>query len=84
MKLQVFDTWIEGSKGKIHIDILMPEGKSVDDAIASGKEFLKSISEENATLTTKECGFCHIASATSEQEKDVNEKGYSIIKMSGC
>jgi len=84
MDLQVFDTWIEGSKGGIHIDVLVPKDKKLDDAIKFGKEFLKSIGEEGAKMTTEECTFCHIQKAIPEQEKEVNEKGYFIIKMQGC
>lgn len=84
MGLQVFDTYVEGSKGTIHIDILMPEGKSKDEAIECGKKFLKSIGEENAKLTTEECRFCHITIPSEDQQKDIDAQGYSIIKMSGC
>ncbi len=84
MRLQVFDTHIKGSKGPIHIDILMPEDKTIDDAVISGNDFMKSIGEEGTIMTQKNCRFCHIHDATDLEEKDVKEKGYSIIKMSGC
>jgi len=84
MDIQVFDTWVEGSKGKMHFDVYMPKGKSVNEAINSAKNFLTSIGQEKAKVTTEECSFCHIQQAQPNQEKEINEKGYFIYKMSGC
>lgn len=84
MDVQVFDTWIKGSKGDIHIDILMPTDKKVGDAIEAGKKFLKRIGEDKATFATEECSFCHIQACTPEQAKAIEDDGYAIIKMSGC
>jgi hypothetical protein len=84
MDIQVFDTWVEGSKGTIHFDVFMPKGKTVKDAINSAKEYLKTIRQEKAKITTEECSFCHIQSANPEQEKQIKDKGYFIYKMKGC
>ncbi len=84
MDIQVFDTYVKGSKGEMHFDVFMPKGKSVDDAVNSAKSYLKSVGEENAKITTKECSFCHIQDAESDQEKEINENGFFIKKMSGC
>lgn len=82
MELQVFDTYAKLSDGKTnHIDILMPDGKSKDEAIKCGIEYLESQGLKDFTLTSEECRFCHIASASEEQEKSVKEKGYAIIQM---
>lgn len=82
MKLQVFDTYAKLSDGKTnHIDILMPEGKSKEEAIKCGTTYLESKGLKDFTLTSEECSFCHIQSANEQQEKDVNENGYSIIQM---
>jgi len=78
----VFDTYAKLSDGKTnHIDILMPEGKTIDEAIKCGTEYLESKGFKDFTLDTEVCNFCHIQSANEEQEKAVNEKGYAIIQM---
>ena len=84
MELQVFDTYVKGKNGEIHIDILVPKGKDINFALDSGKKFLKTINEEGAELTTKECRFCHITDASEIHQKEVETQGYAIIKMSGC
>ena len=84
MEIQVFDTYVDGSKGEMHFDVLMPKGKSADDAVNAAKSYLKSVGEDKAKITTKECSFCHIQDAQPEQEKEINSNGFFIIKMSGC
>ena len=84
MDIQVFDTYVDGLKGQMHFDVFMPKGKKVDDAVNSAKEYLKSVGEEKAKITTKECSFCHIQEAEPTEEKEIKEKGYFIYKMSGC
>jgi len=42
MDIQVFDTYVEGSKGEMHFDVFVPKGKSANDAINSAKQFLKT------------------------------------------
>jgi len=82
--IQVFDTYVEGSKGQMHFDVFMPKGKSANDAIESAKKYLKSIGEEKAKVTSKECSYCHIQQAQPKEEEEIKSKGYFIYKMSGC
>jgi len=84
MDIQVFDTYVEGSKGEMHFDVFVPKGKSANDAINSAKQFLKTIGQEKAKVTSEECSFCHIQQATPKQEEEIKSKGYFIYKMSGC
>ena len=79
MELQVFDTYIKGANGEMHIDILMPKPKKSKHALVAGKEFLNSIGEENAELTS--CRFCHVIQGTPEQIKDVEKQGYYILEL---
>lgn len=82
MGLQVFDTYVKLPDGSTdHIDILMPEGKSKDEAIVCGTEYMKGKGVSDFTLTTEECRFCHITEPSEEQNKSVEEKGYAIIQM---
>jgi len=84
MDIQVFDTWVKGSKGEIHFDVFMPKGKKEKDAVESAAIFLKTIGEDKAQITSKECSFCHIQQAKPEEEKEINTNGYFIYKMAGC
>jgi hypothetical protein len=45
---------------------------------------LKSIGEENAKVTTKECKFCHSESVPEDMEIEIMTNGYFIVKMEGC
>ena len=54
------------------------------DAVNAAKEYLKSVGETKATVTSKECSFCHVQDAKPEQVKSIKEKGYFIYKMNGC
>lgn len=49
-----------------------------------GKEWLKSVGEASATMTTNECQFCHSQGAPEPVEQAIKEKGYFIQKMEGC
>ncbi|NWJ29952.1 DUF2024 family protein, partial [Marine Group I thaumarchaeote] len=49
-----------------------------------GKEWLKSVGEEKAEMTTNECQFCHSQNAPEPVEQAIKEKGYFIQKMEGC
>lgn len=85
MKVQVFDTYVKNAKGEtMHFDVLIPEGKKLDDALTSAKEWLKTIKEEAATITSEECSYCHTQNGNPEVEKSIKDKGYHILKMDGC
>ncbi|MEK6870084.1 MAG: DUF2024 family protein, partial [Thermoproteota archaeon] len=49
-----------------------------------GKEWLKSVGEASAAMTTNECQFCHSQGAPAPVEQAIKEKGYFIQKMEGC
>ena len=84
MKCYVYDTYVKAADGHtMHFDVLMQE-KDLEKAIAFGKEWLKSIDEENAIMTSKECNYCHVESVPEDVEKSIKEKGYHIIKLEGC
>jgi len=68
----------------MHFDVAVPEGKGNTFAVESGKKWLESIGEKDAKITSEECTMCHTQGCTEEQEKEIKEKGYTIIKMDGC
>ncbi len=84
MQVEIHDTYVEGKNGKMHFDVAVPEGKGNAFAVESGKKWLESIGEKDAKITSKECTMCHTQGCTEEQEKEIKEKGYTIIKMDGC
>ncbi|MCY1227488.1 hypothetical protein D3C87_47350 [compost metagenome] len=86
MKVAVWDTYVTKKDGSImHFDILAPDEISDLETIYDfGKKYLKSKNEEDSTLTSKECNFCHIEKATEEIVNSIEQKGYFIIEMEGC
>ncbi|MDO7138898.1 MULTISPECIES: DUF2024 family protein [Flavobacteriaceae] len=85
MKISVYDTYVKKNNSTImHFDILVEESKTVEEAIAFGKEYLVSKSLSDGKLTTKECTFCHIETAPIEIEKAVLTDGYYILEMENC
>jgi Domain of unknown function (DUF2024) len=77
----VYDTWVTGKKGRIHFDVMTTDETT---ALRLAKEYLASIGEPNTSVTTKECQFCHsepLVMFSSEQQKQVREKGGFIVPM---
>ena len=86
MKVAVWDTYVPKEDGKImHFDIIAPdEMRDTMTIYKYGKEYLKSKNQEGKELSSKECEFCHIESASAEMIKGIKEKGYYIIEMENC
>ena len=84
MEIHVYDTYVKAKNGDtMHFDGITGE-KDNDKALTYGKEWLKSVGEENAEMTTNECQFCHSANAPEPVEQAIKEKGYYIQKMENC
>ena len=84
MNFHVFDTYVKSKNGQImHFDIVTDK-KEVEKAISFAKEWLRSINEENATVTTQECKFCHTQSVPEDIEIEIMTNGYFVSKMEGC
>lgn len=84
MKISVYDTYVKNNNTVMHFDILVEESKTLEDAIAFGKEYLASKNLSDKQLTTNECKFCHMETAPTEVEKIVLRDGYYIIEMENC
>ena len=67
----------------MHFDVITGE-KNHDKAITYGIEWLESVGEASATMTTNECQFCHSQGAPEPVVRAIKEKGYFIQKMEGC
>ncbi|MEQ1847923.1 MAG: DUF2024 family protein [Nitrospira sp.] len=79
--IHVYDTWVTGKSGRIHFDVMTTDEPT---ALKLAKEYLVSIGEPTATLTTRECQFCHsepLVMFTAEQQKQVKEQGGFIVRM---
>ena len=79
--IHVYDTWINGKSGRIHFDVMTTDEVT---ALKLAKEYLVSIGEPTATITTRECQFCHsepLVMLTAEQQKQVKEQGGFIVRM---
>ena len=79
--IHVYDTWVTGKSGRIHFDVMTTDEVT---ALKLAKEYLVSIGEPTATITTRECQFCHsepLVMFTAEQQKQVKEQGGFIVRM---
>jgi hypothetical protein len=84
MNFHVFDTYVKANDDHtIHFDVITDKNDPTT-AISFAKEWLKSIGENNAIVTTKECKFCHSESVPEDVEIEIMTNGYFIAKMEGC
>ena len=84
MEFHVFDTYVKSKQGHVmHFDVVTDES-NVSKAILFAKEWLKSVGEENATVSTNECKFCHTESVPDDVEIEIMTNGYFISKLDGC
>ena len=75
--VSVFDTWVQGAGGRLHFDVM-----TTDQKLA--RQCLDGIGESNATVTVKECRFCHsepLVMFSSEQQRQFREQGGFIITL---
>ena len=85
MKIAVWDTYVTRKDGKImHFDILVNENNDADQVFEYGKSYLKTVSQDGQSLTSKECRFCHIDKAPEAVENQILKNGFSIIEMENC
>ncbi|MEY3761249.1 MAG: hypothetical protein RIR39_2740 [Pseudomonadota bacterium] len=80
----VFDTYAKTGKGKIlHFYVVIDE-QDQQKALNCTKEWLKTIDEKAATVTSENCYFCHSLEAPTELRQQINKQGYAIYKLEGC
>ncbi len=84
MEIHVYDTYVKAKDGHtMHFDVIT-DVQDHPKAIEYAKEWLGSVGEGEATVTTEECQFCHSQGAPEPVENQIKEKGYFIQKMEGC
>lgn len=87
--VHVFDTYVKANDWHtMHFDVCATTNDE-KKAIQYAKDWLNSIGEGKAKVTTKECSYCHTSvrdPSTMPQDRlnDLKTKGHYIIKMMGC
>ncbi len=79
--VHVFDTWVKGSKGTIHFDVMTTDQET---ALRLARRYLDGIGEGSAPVTVKECQFCHnepLALFSTEQQRQFREQGGFILEL---
>ncbi len=86
MEVAVWDTYVKRKDGRImHFDIIAPMAlRDASKIHQFGHDYLLSKNEESASLSSRECKFCHIEQCRPEWEKCILNKGYFIFEMSNC
>lgn len=80
----VFDTYAKTKKGLVmHFDVVLDE-QDQEKAIEYAKQWLGTIGEGDATVTSDNCYFCHSAEAPPDLRKQIDAQGYAIYKLEGC
>ena len=83
MKVKVFDTHVKTKDGKYyHFDVLV-ENSTKEKVELYALEFLDSIGIKHTNIEQKACDLCHMELAELKTAKEIENKGYSIIKMEG-
>jgi len=79
--VKVFDTWVHGKQGKLHFDVMTTDEAT---ALALAKQYLTTIGEGDAAVTTNECQFCHsepVVFFSAEQQRQLKERGGFIVTL---
>lgn len=86
MQIAVYDTYVRRNDGLLmHFDILVPATVTDQEIVLGyGRKYLAINGVEADRLSTRECRFCHIESASAELEVAVTRDGYYIIEMENC
>jgi heterodisulfide reductase subunit B len=79
--VKVFDTWVNGKQGRLHFDVMTTDEAT---ALRLAKQHLVTIGEADATVTAKECQFCHsepLVFFSVEQQRQIKEQGGFIVNL---
>lgn len=84
MEIHVYDTYVKARDNHVmHFDVFTAH-KDGEQAIQYAKQWLASIGEADAMVSSKECRFCHSQHAPADVIDSINRQGYFIYKMEGC
>ena len=79
--VKVFDTWVNGKQCRLHFDVMTTDEAT---ALKLAKQHLENIGEAGASVSTKECRFCHsepLAFFSVEQQRQLKEHGGFIVNL---
>jgi heterodisulfide reductase subunit B len=79
--VKVFDTLVNGKRGKLHFDVMTTDEAT---ALRLAKQHLATIGEADATVTAKECQLCHsepLVFFSVEQQRQIKEQGGFIVNL---
>jgi hypothetical protein len=79
--VHVYDTWVRGRKSLLHFDVMTTDKRT---ALKLAKRYLAELDEDEATVTLKECQFCHsepLVMFSSEQQRQFKEHGGFVIPL---
>ena len=80
----VYDTYAKTANGQIvHFDVIIDE-KNQEKAMGHAKQWLENIGLENASVEQNSCTFCHSTEALPELRRQIDSRGYGIVKLEGC
>lgn len=84
MEIHVYDTYVTAGDGHtMHFDVFTSE-QDHQKAITYARQWLASIGEGDAVVTSKECRFCHSQQAPANVSDSIERQGYYIYQMEGC
>lgn len=88
MKVAVFDTFARRPDGRrMRFDILVPDTEAdrrEQVVLAHGRRYLAARGVPAASLSTRECRFCHVGIASPEVEAEIDRIGFAIIELEHC
>jgi len=79
--VHVYDTWVNGKKGKLHFDVMTT---NEDQVLTLAKQYLVGIGEPDVVITLKECQFCHsepLVMFSESQQRQFREQGGFIVPL---
>ena len=79
--VHVYDTWVRGKTGLLHFDVITTNEAT---ALTLAKRYLQSLGESEATVTLKECQFCHsepLVMFSAERQEQFKEHGGFILPL---
>lgn len=84
MQIHVYDTYVKAKDGStMHFDVFTAV-KDDQKAIEYARQWLISVGEGDAAVSSKECRFCHSQGAPGDVVEAIQKDGYFIYKMEGC
>lgn len=84
MQIHVYDTYVKAKDGgTMHFDVFTAV-KDDQKAIEYARQWLISVGEGDAAVSSKECRFCHSQGASGDVVSAIQKDGYFIYKMEGC